>query len=475
MNDISNQIRSALKKKIKEQLKRVSPLVKNYRKLDDLRIILRSIFPKEKAFDNNLSTIRILKQLLSKDDILINSRFEDRTDGNKVITVYSVPGSIEDFKKEYLKDDSLEKSYGNKIVITEKDGYETGKESNQKTEKPVNTNPKKGQHYFQSELRKFAFFPDIENTLERIAGIAKPECWAFGSGNGRSQYPILETYLSQVIVRLKYEKEVFGRKDKILIVQYVGQDKEGKSVKIEKCAINTGLISRKGNFIYLLFDKNNRQDAQEWFFRQANDDTRNQAFLPFKGKLPERADFYLSVSRSTVTYTKNVESINVAHILLSHCERIPIDFLKQHFREYFKSTDRFPKTAEDWDRFKKYINHPSQSYEFEAASQMLQMYIEKAERDAQSDDSRKVNIYRPSEYSVGFFLPLYLVKPKDENDFEVGVIIDNSNGSYIARTIYRTSMAYPRIRVMGNHNRSWLDPKKISNWRDPYKEDNKLR
>lgn len=323
---------------------------------------------------------------------------------------------------------------------------------------PADNRPKdKDKDFVTPELLKFAFFPNMDSVLQRIAGLAQPEQWHFGNAPGNSKFPILKKYLYNIFSRIKYESEELGFKDRIVEAKH-------------KCAINTGLISIHGNYIYLIFEKNNRENAQPWVFRQVSDDVISQDFIEFGGKLPAPPKFLISQTPSQIYYSKKVAAINADHIISTHCERLPFKFLRTYFRGFFAQHESPLRTGADWDNFKKYIKSRECAYEYGDACNKLMHAIELAQKQAANGDANKVLIYRPKEHTIAFFLPLYLYKPQDDCDFEVGLIVDNQDGEYIARTIYQTSMAYDKIRLMGRQERKWLDPKRIKNWLDPYKE-----
>lgn len=332
---------------------------------------------------------------------------------------------------------------------------------------------------FKKGIRDFARFNDLNQAMGLIARRAEPETWMYGTekptGN-YSHYPILESYLYIVIKRLEYEEKVLKLPNRIVVSEAKKQDEEGKVFRTTVCAINTGLLSKGGRWIYMLFEGNRdkRPDQPKWYFKYVTSDTASQDFAPFRSRLPEPPDFYKSSQRSTVHFSHDVETVNYRHILIKHVERLPIEFLQTHFKNYFKAEGRVLTTKEDWARFRQYIDKAEEedSFEFENAITLFKKAIDKACSRAKRYDSDSAKIYRPENQSVGFFLPLYLTEPKSPTDFEVGIIVDKDiRGSYIVRTIYRTSMAYPRIRALGAHKRNWLNPRSIRKWKEPQNGD----
>lgn len=451
-NNISLQIQETVSLIINGELDKVAPLYGAYRPFEALRVRLKDRFPSETSLDNDESAIKFIKRFIKNGNIFIINDFEDRRT-KKSLTVYTLPKSS---------------------APTHKDALSPQHASNTSVAKNKTDDIK------LPELRRFAFFLNFDEMLSDVAQMAKPEKWRFGCSAGSestNKYPILKSYLYQVFSRLKYESEVLGLENKIVIVDCDAKSQNGEIIPSGKCAFNTGLISNNGNYIYLLFDKNNRPGAQEWFYKSVSDDIYSQNFLPFKNNIPKIADFYNELSSSTLVYHKEVVAINTDHILSDHCERLPIKFLRQYFGDYYKfkgDAENPLLTSQDWNDFKKYIKDKEQRYEYNDARTKLHQCIIEAQRKARSGDAFRVHIYRPELHTVGFFLPLYLVKPKDETDFEVGVIVDNSANDYVARTIYQTSMAYDKVRVMGLQYRTWLNPSKIKYWINPYSSEMKI-
>lgn len=451
MNDISQQIKDAVALAVKEQLDKVELLYGRdiYRRFEDLRLKLKKIFPNEEKLNNEKTAIGFVEEFV-KDQIKIFPKFVDRRNKEK-LTTYVIQG-LGSQKAEMAPAQPPLRQPAAVVAVAKPEGDKL------------------------PELFKFAFFFNFNDVLQKIANLAKPEAWWFGDEANVSddnRYPILKSYLFQVFSRLKYEKEVLKLDNKIVVGKKTGEN--GSSDCIQVCAFHTGLVSTNDRCIYLLFEENKRPGAQQkWFFKCVSDNTDNQIFLPFKiiNKLPVAADFYKSLSHSTVIYEKEVAAINFDHCF-DHCERLPMKFLRKYFGSYHKFSDNSEmplKTPEDWDDFKKYIKDKANEYDYNEAYNKLKDCIERAKINARYSDS-KVYIYRPEKKQVDFFLPLYLVKPQDDTDFEVGVIVDNSIGEYVARTIYHTSMAYAKIRLMGRQDRSWLKPTKIKNWKDPYYAD----
>lgn len=434
--DISEQIKKQIGKIIKEQLSRVKPEIGVFRKIENLRLILKASFPNETQLDNIAGTIAFLNRFLTNNEIKIIPEFTNNTTG-ETYPAYKIPDP-------------------NYIIQDKVNNKARDKASDKASDK-------------DKENKDTIYF--LDKVLQKLAGLAKDEVWKFADDkdkNDKKSYPLLIEYLLLMYSRLKHERDVLGQEFKILEASVNESIKEENTTREMKCAFNTGLLSKDGKPIYMVLKENDRPDKQKWVSEDVCvDSDDNRLLIPFKKiRLPRRADFSLHLTPSVAIFSKEVDAVNVDHILISHCERLPLDFLKHHFEDYFEKTT--PATDKEWDEFKKYLKNPDNVRKFNSAKAELKAAVEKAINEGQAD-MKKALIYRPENNTICTFIPLYLEKPKDEKDFEVGLIVDKRDGYNIVRTIYRTSMAYSKIRLIGTQSSStWLDPSRITRWENPY-------
>lgn len=421
--DISKQIHEQIGKKIKEQLSKVEPEIGAFRKIENLRNILKALFPNETQLDNDATTIAFLNRFLTEDEIIIRPEFTNNKT-RKTYPAYTIPDP-------------------NFNIIKTKD------KGNDKANKE-----KKDIFFHNSHLRY-------------LANLAQNEVWKFADDKEDNTYPLLQNYLELMFSRLKYEQEVLGKDCKIVeavVKEFI--KKENITKEIRECAFNTGLLSKDSEPIFLVLRENDRPNEQKWMTHRVGVNTAGDRHLiPFKQNLPRRADFSSNLTPSVALFSKPIDAVNVDH-MLSHCERLPLEFLRYHFKDYFDKTT--PKTDKDWDLFKEYLKNSDNVREANALRRELEAAIKNAVNEGQAH-TKKALIYRPEYNTIGTFIPLYLgEKPKDEKDFEIGLIVDKSDGNNIVRTIYRTSMAYTKIRVISQQSQSWLDPTRINRWENPY-------
>lgn len=439
--DISNFIKLKIGDALVEESNRIMPFRGAYRKFDDFLERCRRRFPDEHAFQNSKDAIKLINYFVGN-KIRIKEDFIDNQTQERSI-VYTLTQITSD---RYYKYDSCdETNCREKMVERENDKVKSTKSI--------------------PAILKFAYFGEYKIFLKMLAEYAVAETWSFK--DDCNPHGILNQYLNTVFERLEYE-------GKIVIINtgnYRYREK-GKEVSYQGsiCAFNTGLLSRKnGKYIYLVFIENDRVNVQPWKYILMTDDIKTQSFLPFKDNIPQLADFYKDTqSKSYVILMRDFTAINKDHIILSHCERLPIDFLKKYFQGFFKNRKTNMDNGKDWDEFKAYMKNNNSEYQ--QAKAWLNTCIEHAQIRAKNGDKYRVMIYRPETKKYAFFIPVFFndPSPKDDSKCDVGIIVDNENGSYIVRTIYQLSMAYPKIRVLGNQDRTWLRPEKIIKWRNPY-------
>lgn len=92
------------------------------------------------------------------------------------------------------------------------------------------------------KLFDFAFVPNYPQPLERLADMARKEPW------GRN-YRVLKSYFNHMFEQVHAEGRIVESKDGAY------------------CTFNTGLTNSNFESIFAVFARNEREDAQDWFFR----------------------------------------------------------------------------------------------------------------------------------------------------------------------------------------------------------------
>jgi hypothetical protein len=99
------------------------------------------------------------------------------------------------------------------------------------------------------ELFDFAWFPEIDDRLQELAGEAEAEDWEYHNTSSDHPYPILYNYIRYTYRRLAEERKIALSED-------------GQFV-----CMNTGLVTPHQESLFASFEVNRREEAQPWYFK----------------------------------------------------------------------------------------------------------------------------------------------------------------------------------------------------------------
>ncbi len=179
-------------------------------------------------------------------------------------------------------------------------------------------------------LRTFAFFPyrgpknapgsvepaelgrrAWEETLSALASLAEPEEWT-GSNPTVRPLPILDSFLRYTHRRL------------------VMEDKIAVTADGEYAASNTGLLTPHAEEIFGLYQRNQHENAQHWFFvgwvAESNRDLLRNFDEP-----PQMAEYVTSASELVYDWRRELK-LAYDHILGDNIDRFPPEMVKQPLR-----------------------------------------------------------------------------------------------------------------------------------------------
>jgi hypothetical protein len=179
-------------------------------------------------------------------------------------------------------------------------------------------------------LRAFAFFPyrgprinqgefepaelgrrAWEQTLTALADLAEAEDWVGSNPTGRP-FPILDSFLRYTHHRLVIE-------DKIAVTS------DG-----EHAALNTGLLTAHAEEIFGLFQRNQHEESQRWYF-DAWVTESNRDLLRFFDDPPQMAEYVTSASDLVYDWRRELK-LAYDHILGDNIERFPADMVEVPLR-----------------------------------------------------------------------------------------------------------------------------------------------
>ncbi|HET6992787.1 MAG TPA: DUF3825 domain-containing protein, partial [Bacteroidia bacterium] len=98
-------------------------------------------------------------------------------------------------------------------------------------------------------FHQFAFAPRFDDNIKFLANFIEEEDWKYHNTPSDTEYPILENYIKYTYKRLAEEKKV----------AYSKEDTHA--------CLNTGLVTRNQEPVYMVFEKNNLDDTEPyWHF-----------------------------------------------------------------------------------------------------------------------------------------------------------------------------------------------------------------
>ena len=249
-------------------------------------------------------------------------------------------------------------------------------------------------------LFEFAFIPNIDERLEKLAELAEHEEWAYQNTQSEHERPILYNYIHYTYKRLKDEE------DKIVV-----SDDEQRAI------FNTGLVTPNQEPIFAVFQPNPHSNEQKWYFDSWY--RRGHRALNVFSRLPEMAHYFDDPS-SLVFDTRRELRINVEHIIEDHKERFP---------EPYKDMDNFP----------------------------LQNALNGAVEIAKGRVKRNYKTAIPQYYQsrIQILLPLCSSSP---NNADLALVVEISDNVYRVSTCLTLDMAYNNARLLARPDRDWLQP-----------------
>lgn len=246
----------------------------------------------------------------------------------------------------------------------------------------------------------FAFMPKFSDDIKLLATLAEDEDWEYHKTNSISQFPVLENYFKYTYRRLAEEKKISYSND-------------GKL-----CCLNTGLVTRNQEPIFIVFGENMLDNTvQYWHFQKFL--RKGEYELSKFPKLPEMA-FYLEEPTKLVYNVKKELVANIEHIINDNKDRFP---------EPYKSMSDY----------------------------QLQTYIKGAIDNAVERIKRNYKTAVPQYYrnNIQLLIPLCLTDPKIA---DLAIVVEDYGHMYRASTCLTLDMAINNARQIAKQDRDWLQP-----------------
>lgn len=257
------------------------------------------------------------------------------------------------------------------------------------------------------DLRKFAYFPKFEYTIEKLAELAQDENWEYKLTYSSQKKPILINYFNYTFKRCFEERKVIELND--------------------KACFNTGLVTNNQEEIFAFFVPNSRSNFQEkWFFKYfcKASDYNLRDFDP----LPEGARYF-------------EDPTNLVYDVRLGIPRIDYD----HIMDDPRNRERFPEP------YKSMTNY------------QLQVFLEGGIKLAMKRVNRNYKAAVPQFFwdknatagELQLLLPLCLIHPSKA---DVALAVNRTNNVYSGETILTLDMAYNNARLLARPDTEWLQP-----------------
>ncbi|MCK0135984.1 DUF3825 domain-containing protein [Arenibacter sp. S6351L] len=247
-------------------------------------------------------------------------------------------------------------------------------------------------------LHQFAFLPRFSENIEFLANLSEDEDWKYH--HTESDFPILENYIKYTYRRLAEEKKI-------------SYSREGTH-----CCINTGLVTRNQEAIFMVFDENKIEDVEPYwhFYKFLRKGEYELSKFP---KLPEMA-FYFDDPAKLVYDVKKELVANVEHIIEDNKNRFP---------EPYCSMNNY----------------------------QLQNSIHGSINSAKERVKRSYKTAVPQYYrnNIQLLVPLCLNDPKIA---DLALVVEDYGLMYRASTCLTLDMAINNARQIARPDRDWLQP-----------------
>lgn len=252
---------------------------------------------------------------------------------------------------------------------------------------------------FPEHFRDFVLMPKFEENIETLASLAELEDWDYKVTPMSHPKPILRNYLTYTYKRVADEKKIAITADE------------------SAACWNTGLITKKQEPIFILFEKNKLDMRQHWHFSRFC--RKGEWDLNKFSELPEMAH-YFDDPAVLVFDTRQELRVNVEHIIEDNLDRFP---------DELKSMNPFG----------------------------LQNLVKGAIDTASERVKRNYKTAIPQYYqgAIQLLLPLTLLDPARA---DLALVVDRFSGFYRGATCLTLDMAYNNARQLARPDRDWLTP-----------------
>lgn len=281
-------------------------------------------------------------------------------------------------------------------------------------------------------LFDFAFVPNYPEPLERLKQLAEDEFWGRG---GR----MLKSYFNHMF-------------DKVMDDGLVTFSSDGESA-----VFNTGLQTERLLQLYAVFVKNERDDAQDWFFRGFT--TQNNMglgeLLNQFDELPERPRFLLRCEQAFYDLRVGPPDCNWSELILDNISRIPRLLIAEATQGRIELPDMRDVGKEAYlESLEVAADDLREDAGLLILSQELESALNQSMDQLSIDYKLAVPTWHAKERIPALALPLR-IGSRDPN-IVLAVKWNAENGIYEPVNLLTPEMAYNNARLVAKPEATWL-------------------
>lgn len=302
-------------------------------------------------------------------------------------------------------------------------------------------------------LFNFCYWPNyLEDLKELKNNLALPENWSYSGSPADEDFPILKSYITYTFAKLWIDKQVYQSLDQRYSV------------------MNTGLVNRNYQYIYILFERNN--GTKPWKFcmlcipgvkyggRLLANEFRS---------LPGPARYFKDISDISYMIAadkspdEQLPDLQPDHYFVDHPDRLPLHFLLDGCRKSPELIELLKDSANKltqveimshWKLIGELISSNPDVYDDLESS--FRNSVRKAVMRVSWNYRTAIPVYFPSFHKMSILLPLSF---SSEKEAEVALVVERNAASqkYTAPTILPLPTAYANARLVCKPESDWLN------------------
>jgi len=294
-------------------------------------------------------------------------------------------------------------------------------------------------------LLSWAWMGDYKEVILNLKNLALKERWYYKNQDPKFPFPILSKYLTYTFYRLASEKNKIVISDKY-------------------AAFNTGLVDKRYEPIFALFEKNKVPGKQKWYFHEfciPGEDKAGKILTSYFNPLPKRAHYFNHISDMIYDINAPEPQLDWSHIILENIARFPFEFLLENSPRNFELLDTTKMTLIEQDQYFKQLANAieNDSKVYRAIKNRLKDSVDLALKRVQWNYKTAIPMYYPKTNKVSLLLPLALL---DDEVIDLALVIERTHsGNYLGHTILPLAWAYSNARLITRPDSDWLIAEQI--------------